>query len=52
MQPQSVPATTTEKLPYAPPKAIFTPLKLEERLLACNKYPSLQTFGCGPDFAS
>ena len=25
------------KSPYAPPKATFVPLKIEERLLACNK---------------
>jgi hypothetical protein len=28
-----------QKLPYAPPQATFVPLKLEERLLACEKYP-------------
>ena len=28
------------KRPYARPKAIFVPLKLEERLLACGKQPS------------
>lgn len=27
----------TEKLPYEPPQATFIPLKLEERLLACDK---------------
>lgn len=32
-------APVTQKLPYAPPKATFVPLKLEERLLACNKDP-------------
>ena len=38
----------TQKLPYAPPRATFVPLKLEERLLLCNKvmgpYPGP---GCG-----
>ena len=27
----------TQKQPYAPPKAAFVPLNLEERLLACLK---------------
>jgi hypothetical protein len=27
----------TQKRPYAPPKASFVPLKLEERLLVCSK---------------
>jgi hypothetical protein len=30
-------APVTHKLPYAPPQATFVPLKLEERLLACDK---------------
>jgi hypothetical protein len=30
-------APVTLKLPYAPPQATFVPLKLEERLLACEK---------------
>jgi hypothetical protein len=30
-------ALVTLKLPYAPPQATFVPLKLEERLLACDK---------------
>jgi len=34
--PQSA-ALVTKKLPYAPPKATFIPLKLEERLLGCAK---------------
>jgi hypothetical protein len=31
----------TQKRPYEPPTATFVPLKLEERLLACEKagYP-------------
>jgi hypothetical protein len=44
MQQRNVPPTApqseapvTQKLPYAPPKATFVPLKLEERLLMCNK---------------
>jgi hypothetical protein len=49
---QSMPATDAQKLPYAPPKATFVPLKLEERLLACNKYPPLETVGCGTTSAS
>lgn len=28
----------TQRIPYAPPKATFVPLKLEERLLACFKH--------------
>lgn len=42
MNQQTVPPTAppvTQKLPYAPPKATFVPLKLEERLLACGKKP-------------
>jgi hypothetical protein len=27
----------TQKPRYAPPKAVFVPLKLEERLLECSK---------------
>ncbi len=27
----------TQKLPYEPPKAVFVPLKLEERLKTCGK---------------
>ena len=30
-----------ERLPYEPPKAIFVPLKLEERLLKCGATSSL-----------
>lgn len=30
-----------QKAPYEPPKATFVPLKLEERLLACNWSGSL-----------
>ncbi|MBU1050858.1 hypothetical protein KKG90_12655 [Candidatus Bipolaricaulota bacterium] len=40
-------AAKTEKLSYEAPQAVFVPLKLEERLLAC-----LKSFGgCppGPD---
>ena len=33
-----------EKLPYEPPQAVFVPLKLEERLLGCNKYT--EASGC------
>ena len=46
MQQRNVPPTAaqseapvTQKLPYAPPKATFIPLKLEERLLTCAKVP-------------
>jgi hypothetical protein len=28
---------TDSKKPYEPPKAIFIPLKIEERLMACRK---------------
>ena len=37
----------TQKLPYAPPKATFVPLKLEERLLTCGSDNSVngKTFG-------
>jgi hypothetical protein len=52
MEPLSVSATTTQKLPYAPPKATFIPLKLEERLLACTKYTTLETVVCGTSSAS
>ena len=31
-------APVTQKLPYAPPKATFVPLKLEERLMDCSKF--------------
>lgn len=31
---------TDAKQPYEPPKAIFVPLKIEERLLACSKTPA------------
>ena len=35
------PADRTDKrLPYEPPKAALVPLRIEERLLACDKYPS------------
>jgi len=44
MEQQKAPATApqsetpvTQKLPYEPPKATFVPLKLEERLLTCDK---------------
>ena len=30
-------APKAEKLPYEAPQAVFVPLKLEERLLACDK---------------
>ncbi len=34
----AAPATPqNEKLPYEPPRAVFVPLKLEERLTACEK---------------
>jgi hypothetical protein len=39
MEQQTVPPTMTQKLPYAPPKATFVPLNLEERLLTCLKSP-------------
>ena len=32
-----------QKLSYAPPKATFIPLKLEERLVACTKLVGLCT---------
>jgi hypothetical protein len=39
------------KQPYAPPKATFIPLKLEERLLVCSKVTG--TSHCsGPKSAS
>ena len=50
MNQQTVPPTAppvTQKLPYAPPKATFVPLKLEERLLACSKLSGPS--GCQPD---
>ena len=31
---------TERKEPYEPPKAIFIPLRNEERLMACAKLPS------------
>jgi len=31
-------AKTECKQPYEPPKAIFIPLRIEERLMACLKY--------------
>jgi len=34
------------KQPYAPPKVIFVPLKLEERLLACGKFSPKPTTPC------
>jgi len=44
MEEQSKPPTAAKteaqsmpRQPYAPPKATFVPLKLEERLLACDK---------------
>lgn len=52
MEPQAGLTATVQKPSYAPPKATFIPLKLEERLLACSKYPILQTTGCGTDSAS
>jgi len=43
MEQQTVPPTApqtappvTQKLPYAPPKVTFVPLKLEERLVKCH----------------
>ncbi len=40
----AAPATPqNEKLPYEPPRAVFVPLKLEERLTACGK---LDFFSC------
>ena len=38
--PPTVPKTEAQSMPrrpYAPPKATFVPLKLEERLLVCTK---------------
>jgi hypothetical protein len=29
--------SVAQKLPYAPPRATFVPLKLEERLMGCAK---------------
>jgi len=38
------PADRTDKrLPYEPPKAALVPLRIEERLLGCDKYPSGQS---------
>lgn len=39
-------AQSTPKQPYAPPKATFVPLKLEERLLRCGKVQKL--LSCKP----
>jgi hypothetical protein len=47
--PQST-APMTEKLPYAPPKATFVPLKLEERLLTCVSTDVNRP--CAPNLAS
>ena len=48
MESQTLPPTAPQtavhpatRRPYAPPTATFVPLKLEERLLACDK-----GFGC------
>jgi hypothetical protein len=30
-------AATERKTPYEPPKAVFVPLQIEERLMACAK---------------
>lgn len=35
-----------ERQPYEPPKATFVPLKLEERLMTCDK--TLSTYICSP----
>jgi hypothetical protein len=43
MEEKVLPVSVTEKPSYAPPKATFVPLKLEERLLECAKTaPTLQ----------
>jgi hypothetical protein len=42
-------APVTQKLPYAPPQTTFVPLKLEERLMSCNKSdPSQPACDRGP----
>ena len=41
-------APVTQKLPYEPPKATFVPLKLEERLLTCDKVCPVGTTCCTP----
>jgi hypothetical protein len=45
MEKQRIPPTAAKteaqsmpRRPYAPPKATFVPLKLEERLLGCTKF--------------
>ena len=43
-------APVTQKLPYAPPKATFVPLKLEERLLTCVSTDVNRP--CAPNLAS
>jgi hypothetical protein len=52
MEENDLPESVTEKPSYAPPKAAFVPLKVEERLLACTKYPLLETPGCMTTLAS
>ncbi len=37
---------TERKKPYEPPKVIFIPLKIEERLMACHK---ISGSVCRPD---
>jgi hypothetical protein len=37
-----------QKQPYEPPKAIFVPLKLQERLLGCGPNSSVPGIGCIP----
>lgn len=39
-QPQEKP------IAYEPPRAVFVPLKLEERILSCGKYPPPGTPEC------
>jgi hypothetical protein len=41
----------TPKQPYASPKATFVSIKLEERLLICNKLPT-DLGSCSPVSAS
>ncbi len=38
---------TDHKKPYEPPKVTFTLLKIEEKLMACGKYPPGHAGTCG-----
>ena len=51
MEPKTVLQTASQseaRAPYAPPTASFVPLKLEERLVTCDKLgPSTDACGIG-----